>query len=350
MRRLSRTTALLTLSGALWSVTMVNSFAQRIYPINPYVPGAVAETGDILAFKPGNPYQTVIIKVQPDGSIQETVLPDGGNGILWDISDDGRVAIGQIYNPYRGYVLWYKGDSGRWYSTTPSTAGYGGTGRWDAEQMLGGYYLVGGAKYRINGENIEFLGAYAQGVLGGFGDLGSASTLLRTENGQLIVFGTPHPWRPAVDIMGYTTGYIWGSSYLGFYSYSNLYDVTLPGGGTIAGVTYGYAYGTSNNQAVRWRLDSQRADNPEPLINLLGTAGQSYPANLELTSVIAVSPRGRYIVGQYRLGDQTGHYLIDMGQPPACDIRLTLPGDVNGDGTVDDSDLLIVLLNYGRGW
>ena len=56
----------------------------------------------------------------------------------------------------------------------------------------------------------------------------------------------------------------------------------------------------------------------------------------------AISPDGRYIVG--------GGYNVATGRYEAflLDTRCTLDGDVNGDGIVDDADLLIVLFNFGN--
>jgi probable HAF family extracellular repeat protein len=58
----------------------------------------------------------------------------------------------------------------------------------------------------------------------------------------------------------------------------------------------------------------------------------------------AISPDGRYIVGWgYNAAtDRIEAFLLDTG--PRC----TLDGDVNGDGIVDDADLLIVLFNFGN--
>jgi probable HAF family extracellular repeat protein len=56
----------------------------------------------------------------------------------------------------------------------------------------------------------------------------------------------------------------------------------------------------------------------------------------------AISPDGRYIVGKGR-NAATGReeaFLLDT--------RCTLNGDVNGDGVVDDADLLILLFNFGN--
>ena len=61
-----------------------------------------------------------------------------------------------------------------------------------------------------------------------------------------------------------------------------------------------------------------------------------------LVSAIAISPDGRYIVGS--------GYNAATGRDEAflLDTRCTLSGDVNGDGVVDDADLLIVLFNFGN--
>jgi hypothetical protein len=59
----------------------------------------------------------------------------------------------------------------------------------------------------------------------------------------------------------------------------------------------------------------------------------------------AISPNGRYIVG-YGWNAATRRYeafLLDTTGP-----RCAPNGDVNGDGIVDDADLLIVLFNFGN--
>jgi probable HAF family extracellular repeat protein len=61
----------------------------------------------------------------------------------------------------------------------------------------------------------------------------------------------------------------------------------------------------------------------------------------------AISPNGRYIVGQgYNAATRRNEaFLLDTGTGrPPC----TLSGDVNGDGRVDDADLLEVLFNFGN--
>ena len=356
MKRLNRTvTWVMTLSGAFWCATTVNALAQRIYPLTPYVPQAVADTGDILALKPGNPWQTVVIRVLSNGAILETVLPNGGNGTSFDISEDGKVAAGMVLSPYRGPVAWVKDDFGRWYSTSVQNVG-------DVEHLSRGHYLVGTGIYTIQGNSLVRQENCPE-VVGGWGDNGSAATLLkRLSDGrwQVALGGcnsalATYPSRNVRDIVGYTSGYVYSANYVGIYHATGsppLTDVTIPDNGTITG--YGgrsmgeYFYGQANNQAVRWRAGTTSLGNTEPLINLIGTAGINYPQGLTLRSVTAVSQNGRYIVGSHELNGQTGYYLIDMGVPPTC--SSTLPGDVNGDGRVDDGDLSIVLFSFGRSW
>ena len=65
-----------------------------------------------------------------------------------------------------------------------------------------------------------------------------------------------------------------------------------------------------------------------------------------LVEATAISPDGRYIVGMgYNAATRRDEaFLLDTGGRPPC----TLDGDVNGDGIVDDADLLIVLFNFGN--
>ena len=59
----------------------------------------------------------------------------------------------------------------------------------------------------------------------------------------------------------------------------------------------------------------------------------------------AISPDGRYIVGEgYNAATRLNEaFLLDTGP-----LRCTLYGDVNGDGKVDDADLLEVLFHFGN--
>ena len=94
-------------------------------------------------------------------------------------------------------------------------------------------------------------------------------------------------------------------------------------------------------RAFRWTASS----------GLMEDLNTTYASLLTNGSVLwearAISPNGRYIVG---LGWNAATrryeaFLLDTGtgQSPC-----TLDGDVNGDGIVDDADLLIVLFNFGN--
>jgi len=91
------------------------------------------------------------------------------------------------------------------------------------------------------------------------------------------------------------------------------------------------------NRVVRWTLGS------------VEDLSITYASQLTNGSVLeiarAISPNGRYIVG-WGINAATGRreaFLLDTGTGrPRCN------GDVNGDGIVDDADLLIVLFNFGN--
>ncbi len=89
--------------------------------------------------------------------------------------------------------------------------------------------------------------------------------------------------------------------------------------------------------AFRWTAASGIQDLNEVYSNLL-TDGSI------LRSANAISPDGRYIVGwgeNASAGFRREAFLLDTGvQMPE--------GDVNGDGCVDDADLLAVLFAFGQ--
>ena len=95
--------------------------------------------------------------------------------------------------------------------------------------------------------------------------------------------------------------------------------------------------GAGQDRAFRWTASRGMEDLNTTYASLL-TNG----SHLEWAT--AISPDGRYIVGS-GYNAATGRneaFLLDTR--PRC----TLDGDVNGDGIVDDADLLIVLFNFGN--
>jgi len=97
--------------------------------------------------------------------------------------------------------------------------------------------------------------------------------------------------------------------------------------------------GTSDGGAFRWMASPGRMENLNSTYDIWLTPGSV------LQIAFAISPDGRYIVG-WGYNAATGRrqaFLLDT-RPPCT----ALDGDVNGDGIVDDADLLIVLFNFGN--
>jgi len=115
----------------------------------------------------------------------------------------------------------------------------------------------------------------------------------------------------------------------GYDSYA--YDVSADGA-VVVGMAINAA---GQGRAFRWTASGGMEDLNTTYANLL-TPG-SY-----LERATAISPDGRYIVG-WGVNAATGRLEAFL-----LDTRCTLDGDVNGDGIVDDADLLIVLFNFGN--
>ncbi|MCS7209810.1 MAG: dockerin type I domain-containing protein [Fimbriimonadales bacterium] len=91
-------------------------------------------------------------------------------------------------------------------------------------------------------------------------------------------------------------------------------------------------------RAFRWTAQTGIQDLNLVFANLL-TDGS------ELKAALAISPDGRYIVGQgYRAATRRNEAFVLDTRP--CDLRRE--GDLNADGIVNDADLLIVLLAFGQ--
>jgi probable HAF family extracellular repeat protein len=115
-------------------------------------------------------------------------------------------------------------------------------------------------------------------------------------------------------------------------SWSEAWDVSADGE-TVVGWSRD---ANGQNRAFRWTASGGMENLTNVYSNLLG------PGSL-LSYAYAISPNGRYIVGQgYNAvtGRQEAYLLdTDTGE---------IPGDVNGDGCVDDADLLSVLFAFGN--
>ncbi|MEN3000576.1 MAG: hypothetical protein ABDI19_01895, partial [Armatimonadota bacterium] len=98
--------------------------------------------------------------------------------------------------------------------------------------------------------------------------------------------------------------------------------------------------GNSDGSVYRWTQQHGMEDLNEVYWHLLRDGSR-------MTAVYDISRNGRYIVGQ-GYNAQTGRYeafLLDTQGNYRC--QPANPADVNGDGVVDDADLLEVLFNFG---
>jgi probable HAF family extracellular repeat protein len=118
------------------------------------------------------------------------------------------------------------------------------------------------------------------------------------------------------------------------YNRSYAYDVSADGA-----VVVGWAENAAGQPcAFRWTASGGMED-----LNTIYASLLTPGSRLEWAT--AISPDGRYIVGR-GYNAATGRreaFLLDTGRSPC-----TLYGDVNGDGIVDDADLLEVLFNFGN--
>jgi len=101
------------------------------------------------------------------------------------------------------------------------------------------------------------------------------------------------------------------------------------------------AVGSAGRRAVRWIYDNQK--NLVSFEDLTAVYANILPTGTVLETAKCISPNGRWIIGT-GINGSTGRreaFLLDT-------IGCQLPSDINGDGVVDDADLLQVLFDFGR--
>jgi len=305
------------------------------------------------------------------GGMQDFGTLGGSSSAAYGVSADGLVVVGYAQN-----------SAGQWRAFSSSAVGgmgdlgtLGGSSSAAWGVSADGRVVVGGAYDGVGRENavlwrpfIENLrtlggdessarGVSANGVVVGWAqNAAGQQRAFRWQNGVMRDLGTlpsgGNSWANAVSADGaVVVGVAWNAA-------GQLRAVrwTASGGiqdlGTLGG-TWSEAYGVSadgsvvvgvaENAAGQWRAVRWTASGIEDL-------NTTYASLLTNGSVLshayAISPNGRYIVGQGRNAatNRTEAFLLDTQGTPPC----TLDGDVNGDGRVDDADLLTVLFNFGN--
>jgi probable HAF family extracellular repeat protein len=210
------------------------------------------------------------------------------NSYAYDVSANGAVVVGMTSDDYYHYR--YRQHAFRWQN-----------GVWQYLGTLGGSY---GEAYGVSADGSVVVGWAHDGA--------GYERAFRWENGVMQNLGT---------LPGYT--------------HSNARDVSADGS-----VVVGAAHdGAGLHRAFRWTASGGMEDLNTTYASLLTDGSELYEAR-------AISPNGRYIVG-WGYNAATSRYeafLLDTQGTPPC----TLDGDVNGDGRVDDADLLRVLFNFGN--
>ncbi|MEN3001685.1 MAG: dockerin type I domain-containing protein [Armatimonadota bacterium] len=283
------------------------------------------------------------------------------------ISADGRVIVGRAVNPDWTYRAFY------WTQAT-GMVDIGGTGySWAWSANPDGTILVGMRfflAYRWQWTGSAYVGTYV-GDLGG--GRGFANAL--TPNGQVIVgwsANRANQERAFRWVAGHgmeELGTLGGSS-------STAWDVSADGS-----VVVGWAMNAAGNlRPYRWSADTRQmidlgdfggtlgearavtADGRAVVggTSAVGNAARAFiwtttrglqdlnvlytsviPPNSVLWKAMDISPDGRYIVGE--------GYNAERGHPDGFWLDTWRTGDTNGDGCIDDTDLLAVLFAFGTG-
>jgi len=304
-----------------------------------------------------------------NGFIQDLGTPGGSESRAYGVSADGSVVVG-VYMSQRafrwqngvmqdiipGYRSWAYGVSANgavvvgYFDASPGPRAF----RWQNGVLQNLGTLPGYDRsyaYAVSADGAVVVGYAFNSVIG------QSPRAFRWENGVMQDLGT---------LPGYNSSYAYGVSADGavvvgaaqtvWYQYRAFRweNGVMRDLGTLGGRD-SLAYGVSADgsvvvgsaqdaagyyRAFRWTVDGGMEDLNTTYASLLTNGSR-------LVEARAISPDGRYIVGYGRNGatNRNEAFLLDTLYTPRC---TALDGDVNGDGIVDDADLLIVLFNFGN--
>ena len=255
-------------------------------------------------------------------------LPGGSRSEAYGVSANGAVVVGRSYTAaarqYRAF---------RWTASN---------GMQDLGTLPGGYYSEA---YGVSADGRVVVGradnaagrwrVFRWTASGGMQDLGGGgvfnSAFAVSADGSVVV-----GWADGRAFRWTASGGMHNLGTLGGI-HSCAYGVSADGR-----VVVGWAENAARQwRAFRWTASSGLMEDLNTTYASLLTNGS------ELMEARAISPNGRYIVGWgYKAGaNRPEAFLLDTGTGRS---PCTLDGHVNGDGIVDDADLLIVLFNFGN--
>ncbi len=270
--------------------------------------------------------------VLSDGALLELTAPVGvgiPDVAAYDVSDDGRMAVGR--------ASYFPSSAIRWDDGTPLNLG----------KLAGSSLGVGAVASGVSADGAIVVGSsdsssgvqayrWQSGVFTALGDLAggafaSGAADVSADGAVIVGFGTTGTGSVAVR---------WVNGVIG-----SLGD--LPGGETSAfglGVSRNgsFVVGRGNTVEGARAFVWDAANGLRDVNALLESQGVSLEG-LALTSAFAVSDDGRTLAGEGFYEDSSGSFAwtARLGEPP-----LACPGDLNGDSVVDLADLGIVLANF----
>lgn len=319
----------------------------------------------------------------------------GSDTWAWRVSEDGSTVVGSAKNAsgmFRAFR--WRWDTGIEALSTVEPSSFAYDVSADGSIVVGG---TGGCAVRWMMENNtrECLGRLTEPPF-----FYNASTEAFATNSDASIVGglaiEPHSWRRVAFLWARETGVRalrWGDYYLNFIPMDISEDGTVAVGadfrwsqeegvirlGTLGGngteayavtATGSIVVGRSPDSSGQWRAFQWNAQTGIEDLNAR-YASLLTPGSV-LRSAIDISPDGRYIVGggengatgqreaylldTWREGDTNGDGCIDDTDLLNLLFAFGTPGsgytrheDINKDGIVDDSDLLIVLFSFGSG-